>query len=153
MTCLRYAQNRYEADDIMQEGLIQIYQDLSQFDEKRSQFLTWSSRVIAHTALRFLKRNKWHDTFQSTDEIDDVEEDKANMIYEQIAAKEMTMMLQQLPVGYRLVFNMYVLEGYKHQEIAEKLNISAGTSKSQLYKAKKMLQTLLEHQFTEYERK
>lgn len=140
--CLRYGKNRYEADDIFQEGLIQVYRDLHQYDTKRGKFSTWSGRIFTHSALRYLKKNAPYGMMdEPTNENMGVEE---NSILTELHAKELTEMLQKLPVGYRMVFNLYVIEGYKHHEIAEKLNISEGTSKSQLFKAKKMLKKTLE---------
>ncbi len=150
MQCLRYGKNNYEADDILQEGLIQIYKDLHQFDEKKSKFITWSSRLISHAALKYLKKNSWQNTFLTIDEIQHPETTEA--VHHNLNAKELTALIQSLPMGYRLVFNMHEIEGYNHNEIASALNITSGTSKSQLSKARKMLQRKLEFQLTEYSR-
>ena len=149
MVSKRYAKNNVQADDIFQEGLIQIYKDLHQFDSNRSGFDTWTYRVISHAALRYLKRNSWHHSLGDLDDADEIE-DSGESIFEQIAAKELIKLLQDLPTGYRLVFNMYVLEGYSHKEIAEHLNISDGTSRSQLAKARRMLKKNLEFQLYEF---
>jgi len=149
---MRYAKNRFEADDILQEGLIEVFRDLYQFDSDRASFETWSSRVITYAALRYLKRNSWHKTFEDVDEIYDAASEEES-VYEKLAAKELVLLIQQLPLGYRLVFNMYVIEGYKHHEIAERLDIKIGTSKSQLSKAKKMLREKIEFHLTEYSKK
>ncbi len=152
MLCLRYGKNRFEADDMLQEGLIQIFKDLHQFDVNRGSFATWSSRVLSNAALRYLKKQNWHNSIANIEEVYDhaVSEEDA---YDKLAAKELTAFVQQLPMGYRLVFNMYVMEGYSHKEIAEQLEISVGTSKSQLSKAKKMLRNKLENVLTEYSKK
>ena len=149
MLCLRYGKNKYEADDILQEGLIQVYKDLHQFDSNRASFDTWSSRLMTHAALRYLKRNSWNENFTTLEDKEETTDD-TETIYDQLAAKELTALIQELPTGYRIIFNMYVLEGYKHHEIAERLGISIGTSKSQLSKAKKMLRQRLEFHLTEY---
>jgi len=148
MVALRYGNNKTEADDILQEGLIQIFNSLRQFDQTKSQFITWSSRVIAHAALKFLKRNSWH---KMVTDIEDVLHlpDESETVYDQLAAKEMISLLNTLPLGYKMVFNLHELEGYTHKEVAQQLNISEGTSKSQLSKAKKMLRQKLEFQITE----
>lgn len=145
--CLRYGKNRYEADDIFQEGLVQVYRDLRQYDSKRGKFSTWSARIFTHTALRYLKKNEPY-RYMSEPTPENMGADPTDVIGD-LQAKELTQLLQQLPAGYRLVFNMYVLEGYKHHEIAERLNISEGTSKSQLFKAKKQLKELLENYLME----
>lgn len=152
MLCLRYGKNKYEADDMMQEGLIQVFKDLHQFDETRASFDTWSSRLMSHAALRYLKKNSWHQTFKDIDEVED-SSGLRETIYDQLAAKELTVLIQQLPMGYRIVFNMFVLEGFSHKEIAKELDITEGTSKSQLSKAKRMLRNKIEFQLTEYSKK
>lgn len=152
MLCQRYGTNKQEADDIMQEGLIQIFKDLHQFDASKAGFATWSSRVMSHAALRFLKKNQWHQTLLNIEDQHETEDDNLT-IYDQLAAKELTRLIQQLPIGYRIVFNMYVLEGYSHKEIGVALNISEGTSKSQLSKAKNALRQKLEFHLTEYSKK
>lgn len=149
MVSKRYARNNAEADDIFQEGLIQIYKDLHQFDSTRSSFDTWSSRVISHAALRYLRKHNWHNSMDDLEAAyDNVSEDET--ILEQLAAKELIGLLQSLPTGYRLVFNLFVLEGFSHKEIADKLNINEGTSRSQLAKAKRVLRKKLEYQLSQY---
>lgn len=152
MLCMRYGKSKEQADDIFQEGLIKVYKDLYQFDSSRSAFKTWSSRVMVHAALRYLKKYTWVDTL-SLEEVAYHFEDQDETVYSALAARELTMVVQQLPIGYRLVFNMYAIEGYSHKEIAKELGISEGTSKSQLSKARKYLRTKLESQLkiTSYE--
>ena len=145
MLAQRYARTTHDANDIMQEGLIQIYTDLHQYDARKSQFSTWSSRVIVNTALRYLKKNNWHNTLLEVEKSDVINSEQDD-IYSDLAAQELVYMIQQLPLGYRIVFNMNVIEGYTHKEISKKLNIAEGTSKSQLSKAKRMLRNQLENQ-------
>lgn len=149
MQCLRYGKNKYEADDILQEGLIQVFKDLKQFDPNRASFATWSSRVISHAALRYLKKNNWYETITDIEEAYDLKE-TSETVYDKLAAEELVAIIQTLPLGYRIVFNMYVIEDYPHKEIAEKLGITVGTSKSQLSKAKKMIREKIEYHLTEY---
>lgn len=141
--CLRYGKNRSEAQDILQEGLIMVFRDLGQFDAERGAFSTWSNRVMVNAALRFLKKHQWQQSFEDL-ETADTESDISQSILGKITAKELTQVIQQLPSGYRIIFNMFEIEGYSHQEIADALNISVGTSKSQLSKAKKALRQKLE---------
>ncbi len=148
LICLRYGKNKQQADDIFQEGLIQVYRDLYQFDAKRASFATWSSRVMSHTAIRYLKKDSWNQTFMDLDEIKEPSFQEET-IFDKMAAAELIELIKKLPNGYRIVFNMYVLEGYNHREIADQLGIAEGTSKSQLSKAKKMLQELLNFQLTQ----
>ena len=149
---MRYGKSKEQADDIFQEGLIKVYKDLYQFDSNRSAFKTWSSRVMVHAALRYLKKYTWVDTLTLQDEACQYEVQDES-IYSSLAAKELTKVVQQLPIGYRLVFNMFAIEGFSHKEISLELGISEGTSKSQLSKARKYLRTKLESQLkiTSYE--
>jgi RNA polymerase sigma factor (sigma-70 family) len=141
--CLRYGRNRSEAQDIMQEGLVLIFRDLHQFDPEKGAFRSWSNRVLVNAALRFLKKHQWQLSFEDLESARN-EPDFSETSLDKLSAKEITEVIQQLPSGYRMVFNMYVIEGYSHKEIAALLNISVGTSKSQLSKAKKMLRQKIE---------
>lgn len=143
---LRYGKNKVEAQDVFQEGLISIFKDLHQFDFKRGEFIHWSNRVLVNAALRFLKKNQWQNTFTDL-KVAKNEQEISESILDKIAAKELVQIIQQLPLGYRIVFNMYVIEGFSHKEIAAQLEISIGTSKSQLSKAKKALRNILEDFF------
>jgi len=143
MICLRYGHNRAEAEDMLQEGLIGVFKNLKQYDPGKASFSAWSNKVIVNAALQYLR--KWKN-LNFTRDIDDYTDQLSYSedIFESLGAKELTSMVQKLPDGYRIVFNLYVIEGYKHREIAEKLSISENTSKTQLLKAKKMLRTQLE---------
>lgn len=145
MLSLRYGRNKEEADDILQEGLVNIFNDLHQFDHTKGKFTTWSCRVLVNAALRFLKKNAWNATFSDIEEIREEENNEVS-VYDQLAEKELISILQELPAGYRIVFSMYAIEGYTHKEIAQALSITEGTSKSQLSKARKMLKLKLESQ-------
>ncbi len=144
MLSLRYAKNSSQADDIFQEGLVQIFRDLHQFDITRSAFTTWSCRVLVNAALKYLKKHNWVNTLSDQEE-SNYYADESETIYDKLATKELTMLVQQLPLGYRIVFNMSVIEGYTHKEIAKELGISEGTSKSQLSKARRTLKKQLEN--------
>jgi RNA polymerase sigma factor (sigma-70 family) len=131
---LRYGTSKLEAQDIFQEGLVSIFKDLHQFDSKRGEFVHWSNRVLVNAALRFLKSNQWQNTFTDLKVAGNEQEVSENV-------------LDKMPLGYRVVFNMHVVEGFSHKEIAKELEISIGTSKSQLSKAKKALRNMLEEFF------
>jgi RNA polymerase sigma-70 factor (ECF subfamily) len=143
MICLRYAQNRAEAEDMLQEGLIMIFKNLKQYDPDKASFSTWSNKVIVNAALQYLRKWKKLNFNRDIEDYEDILSYKES-VFETLGAKELTSLVQQLPDGYRIVFNLYAIEGYKHKEIAEKLSISESTSKTQLLKAKKMLRTQLE---------
>ena len=138
MICLRYASNKAEAEDMLQEGLISVFKDLKQYDSKRATFSAWSNKVMVNAALQYLR--KWKN-LNLNQHIDGYEEQFAENedIVDTLSAKELNSFVQKLPDGYRVVFNLYVMEGYKHREIADLLSISENTSKTQLFKAKKML--------------
>ena len=141
--CLRYNGNRFDADDCLQNSLINIFSKLNQFDVNRGDFKSWSAQVVVNDNLMFLRKKK--NNFEAFDldmEIEDVTEISNESSI--ISSENLTKLIQALPDGYRTVFNLYVLEGYTHKEIASILNISVGTSKSQLSKARKLLQHQLE---------
>lgn len=143
MICLRYSRDRDEAEDMMQEGLISIFKQIKQYDPDKAGFPAWSNKVMVNAALQYLR--KWKN-IQFNQDIDDYEDKfhHEDDVYSKIGARELTAMVQNLPDGYRTVFNLYVMEGYKHREIAEMLSISENTSKTQLLKAKNMLRDRLE---------
>ncbi len=143
MCCLRYASNKMEAEDMFQNGLISIYKDLKQYDSKKAAFSTWSYRIMINAALQYLR--KWSKIDQKTISDDyAIHHSVQTDVFDELGAKELIQMVQNLPVGYRMVFNLYVIEGYRHQEIADQLGISVNTSKSQLFKAKRQLRRALE---------
>ncbi len=145
MVSMRYGKNISQAEDILQEGLIRIYTSLHQYNVEKSAFSTWSTRLIVNAALRYLKKHSWQNTFVEVYEASDIA-DHHETIYDKLAAKELTKLVQKLPMGYRIVFNMYCIEGYSHKEIAKNLNIAEGTSKSQLSKARRGIKKLIELQ-------
>lgn len=142
MICLRYQNGRFDAEDCLQNALVKIFSKLSTFDPDKGKFEHWSSRVVTNENLIFLRKRK---AFDNLDEAEDRIAAPTHFSDEQaLSPKQLTSIIQKLPEGYRTVFNLYVLDGYTHQEIAQILNISVGTSKSQLFKARKMLQQQLE---------
>jgi len=143
MICLRYAPNKAEAEDMLQEGLINVFKELKQYDPKRATFSAWSNKVMVNAALQYLRKWKNLNLNQSIDDYEDHIAQNEEVV-DTISAKELNSFVQKLPDGYRVVFNLYVMEGYKHREIAELLSISENTSKTQLLKAKKMLSARLE---------
>lgn len=132
-----------EAEDMLQEGLISVFKELKQFNPERASFSAWSNKVMVNASLQYLR--KWKN-LKYTEDVADHQHQVASdeNIFDKLGVKELTTMVQQLPDGYRIVFNLYVMEGYKHKEIAEQLSISENTSKTQLLKAKKMLRNQLE---------
>lgn len=145
--CLRYVKIPENAEDVLQEALVKIFLNLSQFDNSKGNFKSWSSKIVVNENLIFLRKNKQNIFVELNDEILNIEQEE---ISENVTStKALVTMIQKLPVGYRTVFNLYVVEGYSHKEISEILQISLGSSKSQLFKAKKMLKLNLEAQLLE----
>lgn len=140
--CLRYAKDRGEAQDMLQDGFIKIYTDLPKYRGDGA-FGGWLRRVMVNACLQYLR--KWKNLFPSADINQYAELHTTNEnIIASMGAKELTQLIQKLPIGYRIVFNMYVVEGYSHKEIAEQLEVSVSTSKTQLFKAKAALRQMLE---------
>jgi RNA polymerase sigma-70 factor (ECF subfamily) len=140
--CLRYARNSADAEDILQDAFIKVFSKIGQFKNEGS-FEGWIRRIVVNTALKkySLTRYSKELTGYEVPESAQVLEDPA--AYSQLSEKDLLAMINSLPDGYRLVFNLYVLEGFQHEEIAAMLNIQPGTSRSQLVKARLMLQKQL----------
>jgi len=143
MICLRYLPNRADAEDALQNGLINIFTKIGQFDAKLGEFGGWTSRIITNDCILLLRKNNKHLVVSEIEDNLPTTYREENAI-DKISRKEIMSMIQKLPAGYRMIFNMYVFDGYTHKEIAQQLNISVGTSKSQLSKARKMLQQVVE---------
>ena len=138
--CLRYAANTEEAEDILQEGFIKVYKKISSYRGDGS-FEGWIRRIFVNTAIEhFRKKNYWQPI---TEQEESTIEGKYVSVLDSLAEKDIIQLVQQLSPGYRTVFNMYVVEGYTHKQIADILGISEGTSKSQLSRAKLILQDLV----------
>lgn len=139
----RYAQTSIEVDDILQESFVKVFHNLKNFKFEGS-FDGWLKRIVVNTALAILKKNKTNFDFDNIDDLPeldiptDLEDD-----LEDINAGEILLIISKLPPGYKIVFNLYVLEDYSHKEIADTLGISEGSSRSQYSKAKKMIKKLL----------
>jgi RNA polymerase sigma factor (sigma-70 family) len=135
--CLRYSNTYDEAKDILQDGFVKVFTKMGQFGFQGS-FEGWMKRIFVNTALEYYRSNKNH-----------MYHEDVNMAYDQpyhdhtidkISQKEILDILQSLAPGYRNVLNLYIIEGYSHAEIAEMLQINEGTSKSQLSRARVILQ-------------
>jgi RNA polymerase sigma factor (sigma-70 family) len=147
--CLRYIQDRDSAQEVLQEGFIKVFDNIKGYDSKGS-FEGWVRRIMANSAIDAIRKVR-KDT-KISDDVNDFkflpEEDEGEE-WDITTLKAETAMeaIQQLSPAYRTVFNLYVLEEYTHREIAEKLGISEGTSKSNLAKAKMNLQNILKQKF------
>ncbi|HEX2533492.1 MAG TPA: sigma-70 family RNA polymerase sigma factor [Chitinophagaceae bacterium] len=142
--CLRYAGNHEEAEDILQEGFIKVYRKIGSFRGEGS-FEGWIRRIFVNTAIEHFRRKTYLQPITEKEE-NTVEGDYLSVL-DNLAEKDIIGLVQELSPGYRTVFNMYVVEGYTHKQIAEILGISEGTSKSQLSRAKLILQDLVKKHF------
>lgn len=141
--CLRYGRDRSEAEDMLQESFITIFKDIAKLKDIRA-VEGWIRRVTVNCCLQIIRKRKRHGYTEEISEAYEIEDVRQPDIYSKLGAQALTKMIQTLPDGYRTVFNLYVVEGYSHKEIAELLNIGEGTSKSQLSKAKALLRRQLE---------
>lgn len=136
--CLRYSIDENAAKDLLQDGYIKVFANIQSF-EGRGSFEGWMKRIFVNLALENIRKNKTitHNTELAEDIIDNtVDEDNADVI----PVDELLKMIKSLPEGYATVFNLYAIEDYSHKEIAEMLNISEGTSRSQYVRARQALQ-------------
>jgi RNA polymerase sigma-70 factor (ECF subfamily) len=138
--CLRYASNAEEAEDILQEGFIKVFNKIGSF-RKEGSFEGWIRRIFVNTAIEQFRKKVYLQPLTEAEE--DTMEGKYLSVLDRLSEKDIIQLVQQLSPGYRTVFNMYVVEGYTHRQIAELLGISEGTSKSQLSRAKMILQDLV----------
>lgn len=139
--CLRYARNREEAEEVLQEGFLRVFTYIKNFRGDGS-FEGWIRKIMVNCALQ---RYRSKSTLQPVIRLDGsgYDAESETDIAAGLDAKELLALVQTLPAGYRIVFNLYVFEGYKHREIAEALGISEGTSKSNLSDARVFLQKAL----------
>ena len=138
--CLRYGADKSEAEDMLQEGFLKVFRELHQYDMSRGMLGGWIRRVIINEALQMIRKKKINFVEMTPLHEDVIANDDA---VSQLGLKELLGFIQQLPTGYRTVFNMYVVDDMPHNEIADILQISVSTSKSQLFKAKQMLQKMV----------
>jgi len=137
IVCLRYSKNREEAEEILQEGFMKVFEFIHQYKFAGS-FEGWVRKIMVNCALQKYRTKKLHAVVNIDPAT--IENIGNENIISQIGTKELLKMVQQLPPSYRMIFNLYVFEGMKHREIAEYLKISEGTSKSNLSDARAILQ-------------
>ena len=134
--CRYYVKDVHQAEEVMLNGFFKVFKYLKSFKNEGS-FEGWVRRIMVREAISYLRAQKKIE-FATEDQY--IEDDYSNNIKTNIEVAEIQQLIDSLPEGYKMVFVMYAIEGYKHNEIAELLNISEGTSKSQLFKARQMLQ-------------
>jgi RNA polymerase sigma factor (sigma-70 family) len=139
--CLRYSDSREEAEDVLQNGFVSVFQNIESYKGTGS-LEGWIRKIMVNTALTNIRKNK---KLKLNIELDSVEFmlPSSNYMNESFAAKDLLKIIQTLPTGFKTVFNLYAIEGYSHKEIGDMLGISEGTSKSQYSRAKAHLQKLI----------
>ncbi|MGB3617725.1 MAG: sigma-70 family RNA polymerase sigma factor [Catalinimonas sp.] len=148
--CMRYTQDREEAAEILNDGFLKVFTRLAQYDTHNS-LRGWIYRIMVNTAIDHYRRSRRH---PYTLDIEHAREKQVdNQIIADLSQADLMRFVQRLPDSYRMVFNLYVIEGFPHQEIAKKLRITEGTSRSHLAKGRYKLQQMLkQHSFSDYER-
>ncbi len=140
---MQYSKDRYEAESILLESLLKIYNKIGGY-ERKAPFVNWMKSILINTAIDKIRKDK---KFRQNISIEDIPggiESGTVEIEDKFGAEEILSAIQQLPPSYKAVFNLYAIEGYSHNEIAEMLQISVNTSKSNLHRARKILKKLLE---------
>lgn len=137
--CLRYSGDFHTAEDILQEGFIKIFNNIDRYRGDGS-FEGWLKRIFVNTAIEYFRKSFKFEDIGNKIANDDV---KTEDIWDKLKTQDLLKMVQRLSPGYRAVFNMYAIEGYSHKEISDTLNISEGTSKSQLARARNILQKMI----------
>ncbi len=143
--CLYYAGNKSEAEDFLHNGFIKVFQNINQY-QKRGVFDAWIRKIFMHTALeKYRKKKQLFISHEKEDVkiLESAEEDALS----KISTADLINLIQQLSPAYRMVFNLYAIEGYSHKEISEMLSISESTSKSNLSRARAILQQQVNEQF------
>src|SRR6476620_5025748 len=141
VVCYRYGHNREDAEDMLQEGFIKVFLQIHTF-ENRGALEGWIRRIIVHTCINHLKKNK-----RFNESVDIIQANSLQVREENISsivqAKQIVDCIRLLPLGYRTVLNLYAIEGYAHKEISEMLDIEESTSRSQYTRARQMLEEIL----------
>ena len=139
--CYRFAKNREDAEDMLQEGFIKVFTQIHQYRNEGA-LEGWIRRIVVHTSINILKKNK-----KFTESVDIIHANsiyvKEDMIPSIMQAKQVVECIRMLPLGYRTVLNLYAIEGFSHREIANILDIEESTSRSQYTRAKAMLEEIL----------
>lgn len=142
--CRRYARTNAEAEDMFQEGFIKVFKNLDKFKNEGS-FEGWIRRIMVNTSLKTVAKKSFQNENIGIEEFQQKENKIAPEVFSKLSVDDLLKLVQELPEGYKIVFNLYAIEGYPHKEIAKMLNIEISTSRSQLVKARRMLQRKIEN--------
>ena len=146
--CLRYAQNEVEAEDILQEAFIRIFKNLNSYSST-GPLGAWARKITVNMALEQYRKNKAQKNLTVVYDMKEANPLVEDGAIEQLSLEDLLVKIQNLPVGFRTVFNLYAVEGYNHQEIGQLLDIAEGTSKSQYSRARILLRQMLEEEIKE----
>lgn len=139
--CLRYANNKYDAAEILNDGFLKVFKNIHKYDYSWP-FHSWVGKIMSNTAIDRYRAELKHSHTQELTVAEDHGQEAS--IYQAMNYQDMLKMIQKLPVSYRTVFNLFAIDGYSHEEISKMLGISIGTSKSNLFKARQKLQRALQ---------
>jgi len=140
--CIRFTGNRAEAEDVLQEAFVKIFLNLDHY-RGTSSLAAWMRKIVINTAITLYHRNKKHKNLIDLDDIMDKMSGNLNISDLEFTREEILNVIHDLSPGYRMVFNLYAMEGFKHKEIAKEMGIDINTSKSQYSRAKKIIQRRL----------
>jgi len=143
--CMRYCRQTMEAEDIMVQTFAKVFSQLHTY--KGGQFEGWLKRIFVRESINNFHKNKKQTWYNSQEPDFEISSNDSNDVLSQLGVEEIMKLVDALPDGARLVFNLYAIEGYNHQEIGTLLHISSGTSKSQYSRAKELLRRQLEHKY------
>lgn len=136
--CSRYVAEKSEAEDILQESFLKIFRNIKEYNGK-GHFEAWMKKIVVNTAITHFHKEKKHYYHDDLDNVNDVELQDTISPQHEFESRELYNLLKTMPEGYKMIFNLYAVEGYKHKEIAQKLNIEESTSKTQYLRAKNWL--------------
>lgn len=149
--CLYYSKDKTEAEDLLHNGFIKVFKNINQYKAK-APFEAWIRKVFTNTTLEIFRKKK---IIISTSEYEETAKELSEDVISQLSNNELIALIQDLSPAYRMVFNLYAVEGYSHKEISEQLKISIGTSKSNLARARQKLKTQIKNLYptiySEYE--
>jgi RNA polymerase sigma factor (sigma-70 family) len=136
--CRRYVSDESSAEDILQEAFLKIFKNIHQYDASKGSIEPWMRRIVVNQAIEFWRKHYAKYAFVSEENMPDLPDN--NLADSSLSEEEILKLIRDLPPGFRMVFNLAAIEGYSHLEIATQLNITESTSRSQLTRARKMLQ-------------
>jgi RNA polymerase sigma-70 factor (ECF subfamily) len=139
---MRYTKNEQNAIEVLNDGFLKIFKNIEQYDERKGALYTWMSRIVTNCCIDFLRKQQEVYFNPVEEHIEDIHLD--NSALQNIDAQELLALIRQLPPATQLVFNLHVIEGYPHKEIAEMLRMREGTSKWHVNEARKQLQKKLQ---------